>query len=68
MVAASIELISNLFAPIENLGMELQNIQQAVSGIKRVDEFYNEQEDLGKNEELKVENMWSPYKMGFTLR
>ena len=48
--------------------MELQNIQQAVSGIKRVDEFYNEQEDLGKNEELKVENMWSPYKMGFTLR
>lgn len=57
MVAASIELISNLFSPIENLGMELQNIQQAVSGIKRVDEFYNEQEDLGKNEELKVEDI-----------
>ena len=26
MVAASIELISNLFSPIDNLGMELQNI------------------------------------------
>ena len=35
MVAASIELISNLFAPIENLGIELQNIQHTVSGIYR---------------------------------
>ena len=42
MVAASIELISNLFAPIEGLGMELQNIQQAVSGIKRVNDFFDE--------------------------
>ena len=57
MVAASIELISNLFSPIENLGMELQNIQQAVSGIKRVDEFYNEPEDDGKKDELKAERI-----------
>ena len=52
MVAASIELISNLFEPIENLGMELQNIQQAISGVRRVNEFYSEPEDEGKNEEL----------------
>jgi len=52
MVAASIELISNLFAPIENLGMELQNIQQAVSGIHRVNDFYNEPEDDYKINEM----------------
>lgn len=57
MVAASIELISNLFAPIENLGMELQNIQQAISGIKRVNDFYNESEDNPKKNELRVEDI-----------
>ena len=57
MVAASIELISNLFAPIENLGMELQNIQQAVSGIHRVNDFYNLPEDHSKNSELKAEDI-----------
>ena len=57
MVAASIELISNLFAPIENLGMELQNIQQAVSGIHRVNDFYNVPEDQCKSSELKAEDI-----------
>lgn len=57
MVAATIELISNLFAPIENLGMELQNIQQAISGIKRVNDFYSEPEDEIKKDELKSEDI-----------
>jgi len=57
MVAASIELMSNLFAPIENLGMELQNIQQAISGIHRVNDFYNEKEDDNKNNNLQVEDI-----------
>lgn len=57
MVAASIELISNLFAPIENLGMELQNIQQAVSGIQRVNDFHHEAEDEAKDEMLKAETI-----------
>ncbi|MBM7868705.1 ATP-binding cassette subfamily B protein [Clostridium pascui] len=57
MVAATIELISNLFGPIENLGMELQNIQQAISGIKRVNDFYSEPEDDFKNHELKAEDI-----------
>jgi len=55
MVAASIDLISNLFTPIENLGMELQNIQQAISGIHRVNDFYNEPEDGCKSEELQAD-------------
>lgn len=54
MVAASIELISNLFAPIENLGMELQNIQKAISGIRRVNDFYCEPEDEKKNDKLQA--------------
>ena len=57
IVAASIELISNLFAPIENLGMELQNIQQAISGIKRVNDFYSEPEDNPKKDDLKAEDI-----------
>ena len=50
MIAASIELFSNLFSPVENLGMELQNIQQAVSGMKRVNDFFDELEDDCKKE------------------
>jgi len=57
MVAASIDLISNLFSPIESLGMELQDIQEAVSGIHRVNDFYNEKEDDLKNNELCVEDI-----------
>ena len=57
MVAASIELISNLFAPVESLGMELQDIQQAVSGIKRVNDFFDEPEDDFKKSGLKVHDI-----------
>lgn len=55
MVAASIDLISNLFTPIDDLGMELQNIQQSISGIHRVDDYYREPEDREKNSELKAD-------------
>ncbi len=57
MIAASIDLISGLFSPIENLGMELQNIQQAISGIHRVNDFYNETEDDDKTNEMKAEDI-----------
>jgi len=59
MVAASIDLISNLFSPIENLGMEFQDIQRAISGIKRVNEFYEEREEEDKNRKLKKETLIS---------
>lgn len=45
MCAASIELMTQLFSPIESLGMELQSIQQAVSGIKRIEDFYRIEEE-----------------------
>lgn len=57
MVAAAIELITNLFSPVENIGMELQGIQQAVSGIRRVNEFYVEPEEKAKDMDLKAEDI-----------
>ena len=49
MVAASIELISNLFVPVETLGMELQNVQESMAGIRRVNEFYEIGEEESKD-------------------
>jgi len=57
MVAAAIELISNIFSPIENIGMELQSIQQAVSGVKRVNEFLNEEEIIEKSSNFHIEEL-----------
>ena len=45
MLAAGIELLTNLLTPIEALGMELQNIQQGLSGAKRIDGFLALDED-----------------------
>ncbi|MEY8416201.1 ABC transporter ATP-binding protein [Tissierella praeacuta] len=59
MVAASIELISNLLGPIQDLGMELQSIQGAISGVYRVNEFYNEIEDDYKDNSLSAEILMS---------
>lgn len=57
MVAASIDLITNLFIPIETLGMELQSVQQAVSGIRRVNDFKRETEEDDKKLELRGEDI-----------
>jgi ATP-binding cassette subfamily B multidrug efflux pump len=57
MIAATIDLFSNLFEPIENLGMELQHIQEAVSGIRRVNDFAEEPEDNPKNSEISVKDI-----------
>lgn len=36
---AVINYISEIFSPVENLGMEIQTIQSALAGIKRINEF-----------------------------
>lgn len=56
-VAAAIELINNIFTPIENLGMELQNIQQSIAGIYRIDEFLNEKEETKKKVDYTYEKI-----------
>ncbi|MEG1782861.1 MAG: ABC transporter ATP-binding protein, partial [Oscillospiraceae bacterium] len=54
MIAASIELISNLFLPIETLGAEFQSIQKGLSGVKRIDEFLSLEQQEEKNESLSI--------------
>lgn len=44
-LAAAIELISNLFDPIESVGSELQSIQQAIAAINRIDEYLAQPEE-----------------------
>ena len=41
---AVINYISRIFAPIESLGMEIQTIQSAMAGVKRIDAFLSQTE------------------------
>ena len=41
---AVINYISRIFAPIESLGMEIQAIQSALAGVKRIDAFLSQTE------------------------
>ena len=36
---AVINYISQIFSPIESLGMEIQTIQSAIAGVHRIDDF-----------------------------
>lgn len=42
--AAAMNLISSIFSPIQNIGEELQSMQEGISGIVRVESFMNEEE------------------------
>jgi ATP-binding cassette subfamily B multidrug efflux pump len=43
---AMIAYVSNVFEPLESIGMEIQNIQSAVAGVKRINEFLQETERI----------------------
>ncbi|MCF6465573.1 ABC transporter ATP-binding protein [Clostridium sp. Cult2] len=45
-VAAAVDLISRMFAPIEAIAIEFQTIQEALSGLERINEFHREQEEI----------------------
>lgn len=45
---AVINYISQIFTPVESLGMEIQTIQSAIAGVHRINEFY-ELEELPEN-------------------
>lgn len=54
---AVMNYISQIFTPVESLGMEIQTIQSAVAGIRRINEFLSieelpEKEELPAREEL----------------
>lgn len=57
VAAASIDLITRLFDPVNSLGMEFQNIQKGVSGIKRIDEFLDLPEDKAGTRRLSKAEM-----------
>lgn len=40
MAVAVINYISQIFAPVESLGMEIQTIQSAIAGVRRINEFF----------------------------
>lgn len=41
---AIIAYVGKVFEPLESIGMEIQNIQSAVAGVKRINEFLSERE------------------------
>ena len=51
---AVINYISQIFSPVERLGMEIQTIQSAIAGVRRINEFF-ELPVLDNNEELQAE-------------
>ena len=48
---AVINYISRIFAPIESLGMEIQTIQSAMAGVRRIDAFLAQPERAMENGE-----------------
>ena len=63
MIAATIDLISSLLVPVESLGMEIQNIQQGLSGMKRIDAFLRLDEDK-KDDSISAEAVLEGCKNG----
>lgn len=51
---AVINYISQIFSPVESLGMEIQTIQSAIAGVRRINEFF-ELPVLDNNKELQAE-------------
>ena len=45
-----IAYVGNFFDPLESIGMEIQNIQSAVAGVRRIDEFLKETEEIRERE------------------
>ncbi|MDO4492137.1 MAG: ABC transporter ATP-binding protein, partial [Lachnospiraceae bacterium] len=41
---AIITYISKVFGPLESIGMEIQNVQSAIAGVKRIQNFFKEKE------------------------
>ena len=69
---AIVNYISQIFSPVESLGMEIQTIQSATAGLKRINEFLSQEEtdfdmgagiveSTGGDEMVKCENVTFGY-------
>lgn len=54
-VVSTITLITDLFSPVENLGMELQTIQKSMAGITRINQFFKLNEDDEKEKNIHID-------------
>jgi ATP-binding cassette subfamily B multidrug efflux pump len=57
--AAAMNLISSIFSPIQNIGEELQSMQEGISGIVRVESFLNEEEIGAKDPTLQADTLFA---------
>ena len=54
--AAVISYVTVIFTPLESIGMEIQTIQSAIAGLKRIDDFLNEEQRIEGQENMIVSN------------
>ena len=54
---AVIAYISKVFEPLESIGMEIQNIQSAVAGVRRIGEFLEEPEQPSADSSITLESL-----------
>ncbi|MDD6212930.1 MAG: ABC transporter ATP-binding protein [Clostridiales bacterium] len=66
--AAVIAYVSNFFGPLESIGMEIQNIQSAVAGVQRINEFLRETEIKKSSMETKPEESEYALETGCCLK
>jgi len=65
---AAMNLLSSIFSPIQDLGMELQSMQEGISGIVRVEAFLNEEEVSEKDPKATAEAVFetkAPHLLNF---
>lgn len=67
MLAASIDLVSDLFRPIDALGMEMEQIQKGLSGIAGIDNFLASEEEPAKDERLALQTILPISQAGLTF-
>lgn len=58
---AVMNYISQIFSPVESLGMEIQTIQSAIAGVHRINEFFELEELPPKQEEKKASREGCPF-------
>lgn len=53
--AAMIAYVGSFFTPLESIGMEIQNVQSAVAGVQRINEFLREEEQAISPGQIRAE-------------
>ncbi|MGN0801939.1 MAG: ABC transporter ATP-binding protein [Candidatus Faecivicinus sp.] len=55
--AAVIAYVGSFFGPLESIGMEIQNVQSAVAGVRRINEFLREAEQKKSPDQIREEEV-----------